>query len=241
MLVFWEVAGRSAPLYASYPSAILRATYELTVVEGQLQLALWETLRGMAVGFGIAAILGVAIGYLMAAVRPIEIALQPYMRALYSTPRIALIPLLVLWAGIGTGLRVTVVVLSAIFPVIISTYDGSKSVGQQFNDVARSFVSGPFHRWRTVTVPGSLPFVFVGFRHGIARAISGILVAEMTGAVAGVGRLILQAGRVLRPDRLLPGVLLMGLLSIVLAVALLRLQRRLMPWSGQILAERDQR
>ncbi|HSF23291.1 MAG TPA: ABC transporter permease [Blastocatellia bacterium] len=229
--VAWEFFGRLAPLFASYPSAITQAFVQLTFVEHSLIPALITTLQGFAVGYVVAAVLGVVIGFAMGRVRLIEIVMDPYISALYATPRIAMIPLLVLWVGVGFKLRVTIVVLSAIFPIIVNTFIGARKVGDDYLDTGRAFAATEWQLLRTIVFPAALPYVFAGFRIGIARALVGITVAEMTAAITGTGALLIAFGRLFATDRVFVPVIVIGLLSIALTEIVSLAQRRVMPWT----------
>ena len=231
VLGLWEVFGRLDPRVASYPSEIVAAFIQLAFVENVLAPAFATTLHGLVVGFIIAAVLGIAIGFAMGRVRLVDLILDPYVSALYATPRIALVPLLVLWVGIDFELRVTIVVLSAVFPIIINTYIGAKSVDRELLDAGRSFAASGWQLLRTVVVPGSLPYLFAGLRIGAARALVGIIVAEMAAAVTGTGQLIIQYGRFFETDKLFVPVIILGLFSILLAEFVYFLQRRATPWA----------
>jgi ABC-type nitrate/sulfonate/bicarbonate transport system permease component len=231
VLVAWESLGRLSPRVASHPTAIASAFVELAFVDNTLLPAFWVTLQGLAVGFVIAAVLGVVIGYAMGRIRLVDLILDPYVSALYATPRIALVPLLVLWVGIDFELRLTIVVLSAVFPIIINTYIGAKNVDRELLDAGRAFAANGWQLLTTVVLPGSLPYLFAGLRIGVARGIVGIIVAEMTAAVTGTGQLIIQFGRFFQTDRLFVPVIILGLFSIVLAELVYFLQRRSTPWA----------
>jgi NitT/TauT family transport system permease protein len=224
--VLWEILGRQQPLFASYPSAIAAAAVDLAFRDDRLVQALGSTLTGMAVGFAIATVAGVAIGLAMATIWLVDVVLDPYVNALYATPRVALIPLLVLWAGVGFELRVTVVVLSAIFPIIINVYAGVREVSPEYLDTARVFVASRRQTISTVVIPAALPFIFAGLRIGAARALTGITVAEMTAAVTGVGALLLTFSRTFATDRLFVVVVMIGILGILLGSGVQRLERR---------------
>jgi NitT/TauT family transport system permease protein len=231
VLLLWEAFGRLDPVVASYPSAIVAAFFDLGFTENQLAPAFATTLQGLVVGFAISAVLGIAIGFAMARSRLIDLILDPYVSALYATPRVALVPLLVLWVGIDFELRVTIVVLSSIFPIIINTYIGAKGVDRELIDAGRAFAANWWQLLTTVVMPGSLPYLFAGLRIGVARALVGIIVAEMTAAVTGTGQLIIQYGRFFQTDRLFVPVIILGLFSIVLAEVVYALQRRSTPWA----------
>jgi ABC-type nitrate/sulfonate/bicarbonate transport system permease component len=232
VLVLWELLGRLDPIVASYPTAIAAAFVELAFVDNTLWPAFATTLQGLVVGFAISSVLGVVIGFAMGRIRLVDLILDPYVSALYATPRIALVPLLVLWVGIDFELRVTIVVLSSIFPIIINTYIGAKSVDRELLDTGRAFAANGWQMLTTVVVPASIPYLFAGLRIGVARALVGIIVAEMTAAVTGTGQLIIQYGRFFQTDKLFVPVIILGLFSIVLAELVYFLQRRATPWAN---------
>jgi ABC-type nitrate/sulfonate/bicarbonate transport system permease component len=227
--VAWEVVGRLNPLFTSYPTAIVRAAVDL-VADGRLQPALLTTLWGLSAGYFLAIGIGVPLGLAMARIRTLQIALDPYVAALYATPRITLIPLLVLWVGIGFQLRLVIVVLSAIFPVIINVRDGAMEVDRNYIDVARLFAASRWQILRTVVLPGSLPYVFVALRIGAQRAIIGVIVAEMTSALAGTGILLLDLAQFFRTDAVMVIILIIGFFSVLITATLRRIQDRASPW-----------
>lgn len=231
LLIVWELLGRLDPVVASHPSAIAAAFVELAIVDNILWPAFATTLQGLVVGFAVAAILGIAIGFAMGRIRLVDLILDPYVSALYATPRIALVPLLVLWVGIDFELRVTIVILSSIFPIIINTYIGAKNVDRELLDAGRAFAANGWQLLTTVVIPASIPYLFAGLRIGVARALVGIIVAEMTAAVTGTGQLIIQYGRYFQTDKLFVPVIILGLFSIVLAEVVYFLQRRATPWA----------
>jgi ABC-type nitrate/sulfonate/bicarbonate transport system permease component len=233
VLSLWEVFGRQVPLFTSYPSAIVGGLYDIAVVRNELLPALAETMLGLVLGYAIAAIGGILLGYAMALSRVLEIALDPYVSALYSTPRIVLVPLMILWLGIGLEVRVAMAVLTAIFPIIINTFVGVKSVDRELLDTGRSFTASRWQRIWTIQLPASLPLVFTGLRIGITRALEGVVIAEMTAAVTGTGALLLNYGRFFQTDKLMGPVIVLGLMSITLAALVRYGERRLAPWALQ--------
>jgi ABC-type nitrate/sulfonate/bicarbonate transport system permease component len=230
VLVLWEVIGRQNEVFLSYPTAVLRAAWEILVLDDELRSAFGETLHGYLVGYVVAMALGTTIGFAMGRIKALDVALAPYVNALYATPRIALIPLLVLWVGIGYGMRLTIVILSAVFPIIITVRDGAKSVAAEYLDVANSFVATGWQTWRTTILPGSLPYVFSAFRIGAQRSLIGIIVAETLAAVTGTGRMIQDYGQFFQTDRLLVPILVIGFFSIFMTALLNLLQRIVTPW-----------
>ena len=223
----WEVLGRGEPILASYPSAVVEAFIENA---GRIFEAFGATMQAVAVGYFTAVVLGVLVGFAMARLRVAKVALNPYVAALYSTPRITLIPVAILLFGIGFELRVLMAVLASVFPIIINTEAAVNSVPKELQETARVFMASRWDVTRTVLIPGSIPGIFVGFRVGIIRALIGVIVAEMTAGAAGVGALLLTFGRFFQAEKLFGPVLLLGFLSILLTQAILYAEKKVAPW-----------
>jgi NitT/TauT family transport system permease protein len=224
----WELWGSANPLFASHPLEILQAAGR-TLFPLVLP-AFVTTLIALLTGLAVATPIGIAVGFFMGRIRFLDVALTPYINAIYATPRIALIPVLVLWLGIDFGLRVTIVALGAVFPIIVNTYAGAKHVDAELLDTGKSFTASPNQILRTIVIPSSLPFVFAGFRIGIGRGVSGVIVAEMTSALAGIGRLMIEDAKYLQIDEVFVSIMVLGLFSLVLFEVVARIQRRLTPW-----------
>jgi NitT/TauT family transport system permease protein len=226
----WELWGRGNPLFASHPLEIAEAATR-TLVPLVLP-AFGTTLVALLTGLAVATPIGISIGFLMGRVRLFDVALTPYINAIYATPRIALIPVLVLWLGIDFPLRVTIVALGAVFPMIVNTYTGAKHVDAELLDTGRSFTASPNQVLRTIVIPSSLPFMFAGFRIGIGRGVSGVIVAEMTSALTGIGRLMIEDAKYLQIDEVFVSIMVLGLFSLILFEVVARVQRRLTPWGN---------
>lgn len=231
LLAIWEIVGRRFPDSLSHPSAVASEFVAITIEDGDLLEALGATMYGMAAGFLIAAVVGVALGFAMGRMPVVGGLLEPYVNAIYATPRIALIPLLVLWCGIGFELRVTVAVLSAVFPIIINTYVGARSVDSGLLDAGRSLNASGFQLLRGVVLPASLPFVVTGLRIGIFRALVGIIVAEMSASITGTGQLLLDYGQFLQIGRLIAVIVTLGVIGVLLTFLVGAVQRWAMPWT----------
>lgn len=232
LLVPWQIFGPSQPLFASYPSAIVGAFASVTV--SQILPAWSSTLLGFAVGLLIAIPIAVIIGIAMGRSRLVDTILAPYVNALYVTPRIALIPLLVLWFGLDFSLRLSIVILSAIFPMIINTYAGMKQVDRNLLDVGRAFTANNRQRLQTIVLPGSLPFIFAGLRISTARALGGVIVAEMTASFSGIGRRLIDYGTFFEIDRMFVAIISIGIFGLLLARGVVWLQGRVAPWTQAV-------
>jgi NitT/TauT family transport system permease protein len=228
VLTIWQLWGSAHPFFASHPLAIWTAA-QRTLAPTVLP-AFVTTVTALMVGLAIATPIGIAVGFLMGRVRIFDVALTPYINAIYATPRIALIPVLVLWLGIAFELRVTIVALGAVFPIIINTYAGAKHVDAELLDTGRSFMASPSQVLRTIVVPSSLPFIFAGFRIGIGRGVSGVIVAEMTSALTGLGRIMIENAKYLKIAEVFVGILVLGIFSLFLFEGVARVQKWLTPW-----------
>jgi ABC-type nitrate/sulfonate/bicarbonate transport system permease component len=224
----WELWGSARPFFASYPSAILTAASNnfMPVIFP----AFLTTVTALMVGLAVATPIGIALGFLMGRVRLFDVALTPYVNAIYATPRIALIPVLVLWLGIDFNLRVAIVALGAVFPIIVNVYAGAKHVDAELVDTGYSFTANARQILRTIVVPSSLPFIFAGFRIGIGRGVSGVIVAEMTSALTGLGRIMIENAKYFQIANVFVAIVTLGIFSLFLFEGVARVQRWLTPW-----------
>lgn len=185
-------------------------------------------------GFLVAAAVGVPLGLVLGTNEDLEAVFGPYLMALYAAPRVAFMPLLLVWFGIGLVSQVTLVFLSALFPIVISTMSGARTVDRVLLKTARSFGAGPLQVFWKVVLPFSLPSIIAGFRLGVGRGLIGAFVAEMFGASAGLGYLIIRAGFEFKPDVLLGGVLVLAMLSLLLTEGVRWLGARIAPWQRDV-------
>jgi NitT/TauT family transport system permease protein len=226
----WQYFGRDLPYVISTPSAIVQAAIENFVPE--VLPAFLETLRGLGAGFGLAIVVGVPVGLLMSFSRVVEIALSPYLSALYATPRITLIPVLVLWLGISFEMRVGIVFLSAVFPIMLNTYLGGKEIDQGLMDVGRAYRASPFKIYRSILLRGSLPYVFSGLHLGLGRGLMGVVVAEIATSAGGIGNLISYYAKYFRIDSMFLAVVVLGLFAVFIAEFITRFNTALTePWN----------
>jgi NitT/TauT family transport system permease protein len=229
-LAVWEWYGRGInPIFFSYPTAIVVAVPEL-ITSGELPKALLASLAPFAVGWAAAITLGIAVGLLMGRYRALDALLDAQVTALYSTPTVALIPLFILWLGLGFPAKVAIIFLSAFFPVAVNAYGGVKSVPPDLIDVGRVERAREDQIFRKIIVPASLPFVMTGIHLSVGRAVVGMVVAEMFTAITGLGGSIVRYSSLYRMDRLLVVVIVLAAMGILLTHFTRWLERRLMPW-----------
>jgi NitT/TauT family transport system permease protein len=229
LLGVWEIAGRHT-LNLSYPTAVARAAYH--TFSPDVLPAFGDTMSSFWFGYAICIAVGIPIGLLMARSRLAELSLWPYVSALYATPRLALIPVLILWLGITYEMRVSVVVISGVFPIILNTFLGGKEVDKNLIDAGVAFNAGRLQILRTVVIPGSLHFIFAGLRIALGRALIGTIVAEIEASVVGIGNLISRDAQVLAMDRMFVPIILLGFFSLACSTFLKFGERwATMPWT----------
>src|ERR1700748_1220214 len=193
LLGTWELFGRDInPVFGSYPSAIAAAFVELART-GQLGAALIESLRPFVVGYGLAIVAGVPLGLVIGRFRTVEAALGIYVTAGYAMPLVALVPLLVLWLGLGFAVKAAVVFLMSVFPICINTWLGVAAVPKSLIDVGKAFVAPNLVILWRIVLPATLPYIMAGIRLAVGRAVVAMVIAEFFTAICGLGALIINA------------------------------------------------
>ena len=188
----------------------------------------------MGIGYGMAIVTGLVVGLLMGWYTRFQYALDPFVNFFYSTPRIVLIPLFILWFGIDMQPKIAVIFLGALFPIIINTMAGVRNTEAALLRVARSFGASDALIFRRVVLPGSVPFILTGFRLGIGHALTGVVVAEYIAARHGVGQLIAIASQTFQTPKALAGVILIAVTGMLLTTILQRIENRFQSWRPQI-------
>jgi len=228
----WELVGRQIdPLFMSYPTAVAEAAVRLTK-SGELPTALVSSLSTLALGFAIAAVLGVLAGLLIGRYRTVEVATDWLVNALYATPLVAVVPLVILWFGLGFSAKLFVVVLLAIFPVLINTASGVRNVPPALIDVGTGFAASEWQVFTKVILPASLPYTMTGLRLGVGRAIIGMVVAEFFTAITGLGALVVKYGNQFDTASMLVPVLVLMVLGVGLTAGLRQAEARIAPWKA---------
>ena len=228
-LALWEVSALiyDNPLVLPPVSAILAALWDL-LISGALIKALGESILLLIVGLAAAFIIGFVFGTLIARSRTAYWMLNPYFSALFVTPTIALVPLVLVWFGFGFTGRVIVVVLAAVVPILFSVASGLRDTPDDLIDVARSFgVKGEIPLLFKVRLRAALPVLMAGLRLAAGRAVVGMAVAETYLRLGGIGGLIKSYGAVFQTDYVFAAILPLSLLGITIVTLISRLERRL--------------
>jgi NitT/TauT family transport system permease protein len=199
-------------------------------MSGELGYYLLQSLEVLALGLTTAIIIGIPLGVLMARVRWLDWALDLPISAFYATPLVALVPLLVLWFGIYLKAKVIVVVLFAVFPIIINTYQGVRECDRNLLEVARSFRSNEWATWRDVLLPFALPYIAAGIRLAIGRGLVGMIIAEFYTTITGLGYMITRYASVFEMDKTFVPVIVLMVLGVALTAGLKRVERWIAPW-----------
>jgi len=177
-----------------------------------------------------AAILGIILGLLVGWYARLRYALDPFITFLYATPRIVLLPLFIIWFGIGVESKIAVVFLGAIFAILINTTAGVRNLDANLVKVARSFGASDFQLFRTIALPGSVPFILTGLRLGIGHALTGVVVGELVAAQFGVGQMMAVAGATFQSSKVFAGLFLIAGAGMLMTFTLQRLEQRFQAW-----------
>jgi NitT/TauT family transport system permease protein len=232
-LLIWEVASRFVvdnALFLAAPSQIAVAMYHLAVT-GQLWHHIAISALEFVLGYSIAAALGIPLGLAMASSATVKQAAQPWVSGLYATPTVALAPLFILWFGIGIWSKVLVIIFLVLFPVAINTEAGLRTTSDRLVEMLRSFGATPRQIFFKVSLPSALPFILAGLKIGIGRGLIGVVVAELFGSRAGLGRLISQSSDAFNMPELFVGVVVLAAAGIVLTAGFSWFESRLVPWT----------
>jgi NitT/TauT family transport system permease protein len=228
----WEIfGGRIDPILFTTPSAIFLAAIKM-IGSGELWLYLAPSLVVLMVGLTLAAIFGIAIGLLLARFWILDVALSVYITFLYSTPSVALVPLIVLWAGFETTAKIIILFMFAFFPMVINTYQGVKNVDPKLLEVGRAFRCSERQLWINIVLPAALPFIVTGLRLAVGRGLIGMVLADLYTAISGIGYLIVRTASTYQVDKMFVPIMTLGLLGVALTAMLRIVERRVAPWTA---------
>lgn len=232
-LLLWEGVSRfvvANQLFLAGPLQIGRAIVVLART-GELWRHLTVSAEEFALGYVIASVLGIALGLAMASSAVMKRAFQPWVSGLYATPTIALAPLFILWLGIGIWSKVLVVITLVLFPVTINTEAGLRTTSDRLIEMLRSFGANARQIFFKVSLPSAVPFILAGLKLGIGRGLIGVVVAELFGSRAGLGRLISAAADAFNMPELFAGVVVLAFAGIAMTAGFGWLERKLVPWT----------
>lgn len=234
--VTWELLGRTGlvnPLFISSPTLVAQSGYRL-FADGEI----WNDLRvsgtEFLVGYLMAAAVAIPLGLAVGWYQRLYYLLSPFIDTLNAVPRVTLLPLIVIWCGIGLWSKIVVVFLGAVIPMLINTFSGVKTNEERFLRVARSFGASQLKIFWSIVLPGTVPFIFTGLKYAAGRALLGVVVGELYAATAGVGYLIAIAGNTFQTDKVFVGILIVMVTGLLTVQVLDRLERRFDAWRPKV-------
>lgn len=231
----WEWAGQTAPqgkLFFSAPSLVFSAFLAM-VPTPSFWNDVWVSFQEFGIGYLLSIAVGIPLGIAMGWYRRVNAVLDPLMSAFYAMPRVALVPLLLIWFGIGINSKVALVFLSAVFQILITTLAGVRNVDETLIRAARSFGANDRQMFLTVVLPGSVPFILTGLKLAVGRALIGVVVGELIAAQAGIGNMMAKSGATFQTDRVMVGVLIITFAGMASLEFLRRLELRFETWRPQ--------
>jgi ABC-type nitrate/sulfonate/bicarbonate transport system permease component len=238
-LALWEYFGHDInPIFGSYPSAIFAAFVDL-VRNGKLAAALLQSVQPFLVGYGVAILIGVPLGLVIGRFWVAEAALGILVTGGYAMPLVALVPLLVLWFGLGFTVKCAVIFLMSVFPICINTWLGVKSVPKTLIDVGKSLVASDAVILRRIVLPATLPYIMAGIRLAVGRAVVGMVIAEFFTTINGLGAIIITSANNFDTATMFVPIIVLMVLAVGLNALIGWFERVVAPWQAEI-AGRDE-
>jgi NitT/TauT family transport system permease protein len=236
-LTAWELVGNTLqlinPMFMSAPSLVGKAAVQL-FASGEI----WNDLRVSGIefawGYLLSVLVGVPFGIATGWYKKLSYIFDPFVNAMNATPRVALLPLVIIWLGIGILSKVGIIFLGAVFPILINSRDGVKTTPYNLLTAARSFGASEWQIFRSVVLPSTVPFILTGLRLGVGRALIGVMVGELYAATAGIGFMITVAGATFQTDKVFVGVLIFAITGMVAMELLTKLEARFDKWRPKV-------
>ena len=232
-LIIWELVGNTFqlinPMFMSAPSLVGKAAVQL-FASGEIYNDLYISGIELFWGYLLSAVVAVPFGISIGWYKKVAYVFDPFVNAMNATPRVALLPLVIIWLGIGILSKVGIIFLGAVFPILINARDGVKTTPLNLLTAARSFGASEWMLFKTVVLPSTVPFILTGLRLGLGRAIVGVMVGELYAATAGIGFMITVAGATFQTDKVFVGVLIFALTGMIGTELLTRIERRFNKW-----------
>jgi len=231
-LALWQIAAMNVdPVLFTSPWKVAVAAVDM-IATGELWASLWPSLLVLLMGLSLAIAFGTLLGLMLARFRIMDIGLTVYITFLYSIPSVALVPLIVLWAGYETTAKVIILFLFGFFPMVINTYQGVKSVDPKLLEVGRAFRCSERQLWANIVLPGALPFIVTGIRLAVGRGMIGMVLADLYTAISGIGYLIVRTASTFQVDRMFVPIVTLGLLGVTLTALLRLAEKWVAPWTA---------
>lgn len=236
-LTAWELVGNTLqlinPMFMSAPSLVFKAAFQMFAsgeIFNDLYVSGIEFFWGYLLSVVVAIPFGIAIGWY----KRFAYICDPFVNAMNATPRIALLPLVIIWLGIGILSKVGIIFLGALFPLLINTRDGVKTTPHNLLTAARSFGASDWQIFKSVVLPSTVPFILTGLRLAVGRALIGVMVGELYAATAGIGFMITVAGATFQTDKVFVGVLIFAISGMTLTSVIDHFEHRFDKWRPKV-------
>jgi NitT/TauT family transport system permease protein len=230
-LLVWQVGGATLPYLYSTPLAVLEDMVELFLEDDAILLIL-ATLSSLLIGLAIAIAVGVVVGTLLGRYRWFSVMFEPYFTALYSVPRVAFVPLMVVWFGIGREFVIASVVAACMILIVFATAAGVRETIRVYAEVATSLRITGQQFFRKVLIPGSIPFIATGVRLAVQRGTVAVIVGEFLIGVKpeGIGQMLREARVEALVDRMFSTAIVAMMVGVFLFLITGYVERRLSSW-----------
>jgi ABC-type nitrate/sulfonate/bicarbonate transport system permease component len=235
LLLLWELLARTGAIDARFfppPSKIFVQLVAL-VESGELARNTWASLQRLFWGSLIGGIPALVLGIVMGLYRPVRTIVDPLVSATYPVPKSAILPLILLIFGLGEASKIAMVAIGVFYPVLINATAGVLQINRMYLDVGKNFQASRVQVFRTIALPGALPFIMTGVKLGIGMGLILIAIAEMIGAKSGLGYMIWNAWELLSVETMYVGLLVIAVLGFLFTVALNELERWIIPWKSE--------
>jgi len=235
LILLWESMPRllqlpqGFSLFFTTPSKVIEAFYQL-LIENKIQEHFYVSSIEFLSGLALAIAAGLPIGLITGRYRMIDAMTDPFITVFNATPRLIFLPLFILWFGIGLWSKVMIVFVGAVFPLLINTYEGVRNTDRVLVNVVKSFGANEWQIMKMVVLPNSVPYIIVGLRLAIGRAVLGVVVGEFFGASKGLGFMIATAATNYKVDVVFAGVAIFMGISLILTMAVKKIESNLGRW-----------
>jgi len=236
-LTGWELCGNTLQLinhvFMSAPSLVFKAAFQM-FASGEIFNDLYVSGIEFIVGYILSVVVAIPFGIAIGWYKRFAYVCDPFVNAMNATPRIALLPLVIIWLGIGILSKVGIIFLGAVFPLLINTRDGVKTTPHNLLTAARSFGASEWQIFKSVVLPSTVPFILTGLRLAVGRALIGVMVGELYAATAGIGFMITVAGATFQTDKVFVGVLIFAISGMTLTAVIDRYEHRFDKWRPKV-------
>lgn len=239
-LLVWELVGNVLqlinPMFMSAPSLIGKAAFDM-FASGEIYNDLYVSGVELFWGYILSVVVAVPFGIGVGWYKRLSYVFDPFINAMNATPRVALLPLVIIWLGIGLMSKIGIIFLGAVLPIMVNTRDGVKTTPANLLTAARSFGASEWQIFRSVVLPSTFPFILTGLRLGIGRALVSVMVGELYAATAGIGFMITVAGATFQTDKVFVGVLIFAFAGMATMSVLDKVERRFDRWRPKVGAD----